>query len=113
MKTQQEQYYERKNKQAKELDDTFASLVPFIFLFLIGWVLIAVWPLTLFCGVCYLIYKISVNIQDAIKGVFTDLYNLAFSRNDVEPRELIVMDALATLALLFFVIVILFSIVLK
>lgn len=110
MKTEQEKYYERKNRQAKELEETLPWVCFGIVIFALCYWL---WPVWLFFAVIAGIGYIIKSIKDTIVESTTTVFNFIFRRKQINKDLLDLLDSVAILMMLLFVIVLGISITLK
>lgn len=113
MKTEQEKYYERKNREADELEKTIGLTAMIIFPLMLLWVLFPLWPLFLICGIIYLLSILTKKLIETIKESCRTLYDYIFCRREMERDLLDFLDANVILLSLFFIIVLMFSITLN
>jgi hypothetical protein len=73
--TEQEKYYERKNREARELNESLSGLVIGGIVILIIWGAIVAWPVTLGLAIVALVYYVIKKILTTIDDIYTDIAN--------------------------------------
>ena len=73
--TEQEKYYERKNREAASLNESLSGLVIGGFVILIIWGAIVAWPVTLGIAIVGLVYYIVKKILTTIRDIYIDIAN--------------------------------------
>jgi hypothetical protein len=71
--TEQEKYYERKNREARELNESLSGLVIGGIVILIIWGAIVAWPVTLGLAIVALVYYVIKKILTTIDDIYTDI----------------------------------------